>query len=80
MGTAMTLRLLEKGWPVTVWNLEAERVAPLVAAGAVAVQSPRDVAQASDIVIMCVLHTDAVRDCVFGPQRRRGGGGRPARS
>jgi 3-hydroxyisobutyrate dehydrogenase len=68
MGTAMTLRLLEQGWPVTVWNLEPERVPPLVAAGAVAAESPADVARASDIVIMCVLHTDAVRECVFGAQ------------
>jgi 3-hydroxyisobutyrate dehydrogenase len=66
MGTAMTLRLLEQGWPVTVWNLEPERVPPLVAAGAVAAPSPGEVTRASDIVIMCVLHTDAVRDCVFG--------------
>ncbi len=27
MGTAMSLRLLDKGWPLTVWNLEPERVA-----------------------------------------------------
>lgn len=73
MGTAMTLRLLDKGWPVTVWNLEPERVPSLVAAGAVAAASPRDVAHASDIVIMCVLHTDAVRDCVFGAQGVTGG-------
>jgi 3-hydroxyisobutyrate dehydrogenase len=66
MGTAMTLRLLEKGWPVTVWNLEAERVPPLVSAGATAAKSPREVAQASDIVVMCVLHTEAVLHCVFG--------------
>jgi 3-hydroxyisobutyrate dehydrogenase len=66
MGTAMTLRLLDQGWPVTVWNLEPERVPPLVAAGAKAAQSPREVAQASDIVIVCVLHTEAVRDCLFG--------------
>ncbi|MDF2462358.1 MAG: oxidoreductase [Ramlibacter sp.] len=68
MGTAMTLRLLEQGWPVTVWNLEPERVPPLVAAGAVAAQSPEQVTRTSDIVIMCVLHTDAVRECVFGAQ------------
>lgn len=68
MGTAMTLRLLEQGWPVTVWNLEPERVPPLVEAGAVAAQSPEQVTRTSDIVIMCVLHTDAVRECVFGAQ------------
>jgi 3-hydroxyisobutyrate dehydrogenase len=36
MGSAMTLRLLEKGWSVNVWNLEPERIAPMVQAGAVA--------------------------------------------
>ena len=67
MGTEMTLRLCEKGWPVTVWNLEPERVPPMVAAGAVAAPSPAAVAAASDVVLMCVLHTQAVESCVFGP-------------
>jgi 3-hydroxyisobutyrate dehydrogenase len=66
MGTAMSLRLLDKGWPLTVWNLEPERVPPVVAAGAVAAPSPAAVAEASDVVLMCVLHTKAVEDCVFG--------------
>ena len=66
MGTEMTLRLLERGWQVTVWNLEPERVPPLVAAGATAAASPAEVARASDIVLMCVLHTAAVEACVFG--------------
>lgn len=65
MGTAMSLRLLERGWSVTVWNLEPERVSPLVAAGAVSAPSPAAVAGACDIVIMCVLDTEAVRSCVF---------------
>ena len=40
MGTAMTLRLIERGWRLAVWNLEPERVPPLVKAGAVACASP----------------------------------------
>jgi 3-hydroxyisobutyrate dehydrogenase len=66
MGTAMSLRLIEQGWPLTVWNLEPERMPPVVAAGATAAASPAAVAAASDIVLMCVLHTPAVEDCVFG--------------
>jgi len=66
MGTAMSLRLTERGWPLTVWNLEGERVPPVVAAGATAAPSPAAVAAASDIVLTCVLHTQAVEDCVFG--------------
>jgi 3-hydroxyisobutyrate dehydrogenase len=67
MGTAMCERLLEKGWHVTVWNLEKERVAPIIALGAAAAASPAEVAVKSDITLMCVLHTEAVRTCVFGP-------------
>jgi 3-hydroxyisobutyrate dehydrogenase len=67
MGTAMTERLLERGWTVTAWNLEPERLPPLVAAGAIAAATPAAVTAASDIVILCVLHTQAVESCVFGP-------------
>jgi 3-hydroxyisobutyrate dehydrogenase len=66
MGTAMSLRLLEKGWPLTVWNMEPERIPAVVEAGAIAATSPAAVAEVSDIVLMCVLHTKAVEDCVFG--------------
>src|SRR5258708_39475055 len=67
MGTAMTFRLLERGWKVTAWNLEPERLPPVVAAGAIAAASPASVAAASDIVLVCVLDTAAVESCVFGP-------------
>jgi 3-hydroxyisobutyrate dehydrogenase len=66
MGTAMSLRLLEKGWAVNVWNLESERIGPLVDAGATGKTSPAEVTRDSDIVLMCVLHTEAVEQCVFG--------------
>ena len=65
MGTAMSLRLLEKGWAVNVWNLEPDRMAPVVDAGAIAKSSPAEVTGASDIVLMCVLHGQAVEQCMF---------------
>jgi 3-hydroxyisobutyrate dehydrogenase len=67
MGEAMVLRLLERGRPVTVWNLEPERLDRVVPHGAVAAATPAAVAAASDVVILCVLHTEAVARCVFGP-------------
>ena len=67
MGTAMTLRLLERGWNVAVWNLEPERVPPVAAAGAHACESPAAVAARSGLVLVCVLNTEAVANCVFGP-------------
>lgn len=66
MGTAMSLRLLERGWAVNVWNLEPERIGPVADAGAARKTSPAEVTRDSDIVLMCVLHTQAVEQCVFG--------------
>ncbi len=66
MGEAMTRRLLERGYPVTAWNREPERLKTVVPHGAVAAGSPAEVAAASDLVLLCVLNTDAVEACVFG--------------
>lgn len=67
MGEAMTRRLLDRGWPVTAWNLERGRLDLVTPHGAVEAASPAAVVAACDIVLMCVLDTDAVRNCVFGP-------------
>ena len=66
MGEAMTLRLIDKGWRVTVWNLTADRYATVAPAGAEIAESPAAVAAASDIVLMCVLDAPAVENCCFG--------------
>jgi 3-hydroxyisobutyrate dehydrogenase len=66
MGEAMTLRLLERGWPVAVWNLTDDRYARVVPAGALRAETPAAVAAASEIVLMCVLDSAAVRNCVLG--------------
>lgn len=68
MGTAMSLRLLACGWPLTVWNRERPNLGPVLAAGAAEAGSPREVAERSDIILMCVLDTPAVEACVWGEQ------------
>ena len=67
MGEAMTRRLLDRGYAVTVWNLEPERLDIVVPYGARPVSHPAAVTEASDVVLMCVLHTAAVEACAFGP-------------
>ena len=67
MGEAMTRRLLDKGYEVTVWNLEPERLDTVVPHGAKPATSPAEVAAASDVVMLCVLHMAAVERCVFAP-------------
>lgn len=66
MGQPMVLRLLAAGYDVTVWNREPERLEPALAAGAQAAADPRAVAEAAEVVLLCVLDTDAVEQVVFG--------------
>ena len=56
---------LDLGYPVTVWNLEPERLETVVPHGAMAAPTPAAVAAASDVVMLCVLHMAAVERCVF---------------
>lgn len=66
MGTPMTTRLLEAGYTVNVWNRSAEKLAPVVACGALAAATIAELVQASDILMTCVTNTDAVESVVFG--------------
>ncbi|MDA9499880.1 NAD(P)-dependent oxidoreductase [Bradyrhizobium sp. CCBAU 11357] len=68
MGTPMTRRLLEAGYPVAVWNRSEGKVAPLVEAGAERMVTPRDLLASSDIVFMCVTDAAAVEEVIFGPE------------
>ena len=70
MGTAMVLRLLERGWRVTVWNKEPERLPAVCEKGATEAANPREVAEQCDILLLCVLHTEAVNDVIWGRERR----------
>ena len=68
MGSAMVLRLLDRGWRVNAWNRELEALGPLIAQGAVACESPADVARRSHIVLICVLDPQMQRRD-FNPPR-----------
>ncbi|MCX6641866.1 MAG: NAD(P)-binding domain-containing protein, partial [Candidatus Bathyarchaeota archaeon] len=54
MGSGMTMNLLKAGFPLTVWNRSPEKMKTIIAAGAKSANSPRDVAENSDIVI-CIV-------------------------
>lgn len=66
MGRPMTLRLLAAGYKVAVWNRSPEKLAPVVAKGAIAKESPAAVARYADIVMMCVTDQKSVQDVLFG--------------
>lgn len=67
MGLPMCQRLLAAGYPLTVWNRNPVKCAPLVAAGARQVATPAELSQHADVVMVCLADTAAVREVVFGP-------------
>lgn len=65
MGRPMCLNLLKAGFPLTVFNRTAERMAAVVAAGAHAAASPRAVAEQSDVVITMVTDSPDVEAVIL---------------
>jgi 3-hydroxyisobutyrate dehydrogenase-like beta-hydroxyacid dehydrogenase len=68
MGQRMSRRLLAAGFPVMVWNRTKARAADLLAAGAAWGESPRALAEASDVVIVMVTDSAASEAVIAGPQ------------
>lgn len=66
IGLPMAKRLAAAGLPTTVFDVVPERVAELVAAGAKAAATPREVAAASDVIGVCVRDDDDVRGVMAG--------------
>jgi 2-hydroxy-3-oxopropionate reductase len=68
MGKAMARNLLQAGYSVTVHNRSRAAVEELAAEGARAADSPRQVAEASDIVFTNLPDSPDVAQVVLGPQ------------
>ena len=69
MGHGMARNLLAKGYPLTLKaNRQRERLADLLAAGAVEATSNGEVARTSDIVFICVSTSPQVESIVHGPE------------
>ena len=67
MGQPMARNALKAGFPVTVTNRTLSRAEPLRADGASVVETPREVAQRSDIVVTMVTSSPDVEQVTFGP-------------
>ncbi len=64
MGQPMTLRLLDAGFKVNVWNRSAEKLTRVTNAGAIAYSNITDLVTASDIIILCLANTQVVESIV----------------
>jgi 3-hydroxyisobutyrate dehydrogenase len=68
MGTSMCGHLMTKGFSVTLYNRSRGRAESLLAKGARWADSPKAVAEASDVVFTIVGYPSDVRQVVLGPQ------------
>jgi 3-hydroxyisobutyrate dehydrogenase len=68
MGSGMARRLLGAGFPLSIYNRNPERAAPLAAEGAHAAASPREAAARADVVLSMVADDAAARAVWLGEQ------------
>jgi 3-hydroxyisobutyrate dehydrogenase-like beta-hydroxyacid dehydrogenase len=66
MGRPMAMNLLKAGHALTVWNRTPTRAEELVAAGAVLAKSPREVAEASEVLFTIVSDPPALESVLWG--------------
>jgi 3-hydroxyisobutyrate dehydrogenase len=68
MGTAIGARLLEIGYPLTVWNRSADKTKPLADAGAKVASDPADLAGQVEAIITILTDGAAIEQVYGGPQ------------
>ncbi|MBD15878.1 MAG: oxidoreductase [Planctomycetaceae bacterium] len=68
MGASMCGHLIEAGYTATVFSRTRSKAEPLLERGASWAESPREVAEQSDIVFSIVGFPSDVREVVLGPQ------------
>jgi 3-hydroxyisobutyrate dehydrogenase-like beta-hydroxyacid dehydrogenase len=66
MGRPMAANLLKAGYELTVWNRTASRADALVAQGAKRAATPREVAEASEVVFTIVSDPPALESVLWG--------------
>lgn len=67
MGQGFTQRLTEKGYRVIGFDSDASKTKAASAWGVTPAKSAADVAEAADIILVCVINTAAVEDVALGP-------------
>jgi len=67
MGSRMAMSLLGAGHRVTVYNRSPEKAQPLLKAGASLAETPRAVAEESDVILYSLADDAAVREVILGP-------------
>jgi 3-hydroxyisobutyrate dehydrogenase len=66
MGNPMAKNLLKAGYTLTIWNRTASKMIELVRLGAKAANSPKEVAEKSEVVITMVVDSSDVEEVLLG--------------
>ena len=66
LGNAVALHLLDSGFEVTVFNRNKDKTIQTKEKGAIVVNSPAEVAEKSDLIVIVVKDADAVNEVSFG--------------
>jgi 3-hydroxyisobutyrate dehydrogenase len=66
MGVAMAANVARAGFPLTVWNRTPGKAGAVVELGATEAKTPRALAEASDVIVICVSDTPDVEQALFG--------------
>lgn len=66
-GAPMARRIVEGGYELTLWARRSASVEPFSDTGAKVAGSPAELAAASDLVCLCVVGDDDVREVIDGP-------------
>lgn len=67
MGKPMSLNLIKAGYELVVYNRSQKAIDEVVQAGAETGQSPKDVAERSDVIITMLPNSPEVKEVVLGP-------------
>src|SRR5690554_2410623 len=67
MGKPISLNLIKAGYELIVFNRSQKAIDEVVQAGAEAGQSPKDVAERSDVIITMLPNSPEVKEVVLGP-------------
>ncbi len=67
IGKPMARRLLDAGYPLTLWNRTPSKAEDLVRSGARPAATPREAAAAADVLFTCVSDPPALEAVLWGP-------------
>lgn len=65
MGSNICLRLINEGYQVGIYNRNSSKLVPLERRGAKIFNTPKEIANNSDLIIICVTNFDAVNTVCF---------------